>query len=48
MEIKNFTYEGMSLGNIEIKDVAVAATKATDASAAYKSRGNRKAPFRST
>lgn len=36
MEIKNFTYEGMSLGNIEIKDVAVAATKATDASAAYK------------
>ena len=38
MEIKNFTYEGMSLGNIEIKDVAVAATKATDASAAYKFR----------
>lgn len=36
MEIKNFTYEGMSLGNIEIKDIAVAATKATDASAAYK------------
>ena len=36
MEIKNFTYEGMSLGNIEIEDVAVAATKATDASAAYK------------
>ena len=36
MEIKNFTYVGMSLGNIEIKDVAVAATKATDASAAYK------------
>lgn len=36
MEIKNFTYEGMSLGNIEIKDVAVAATKATDVSAAYK------------